>query len=396
MASESSGVTRGARAATGIRVVVVSHGPPMRGGIATVAMDLVEDPGLCDEFEMVFINTAQNDDARGKFAWENIVRAFSDGWKTFLRARQGGVVHTHSVQHPVLVAWRQVPIALAARARGSRVLLHNHWGEMYMQPPGDYRVGRFHRVAFRVLDALSDVNILICESGEAHLRAYMPTIDLPTISNSVVVEEIAATTADHDPAVVLFIGEMLERKGLIELMDALDILERDGTVPFEMRIVGDNRPGLDPDKDAMVKLITDRGRAGQMTGPLPREEVYRHLGEADIYVLPTHAEGQPFTVIESLAAGVPIVATDIPTVADMVADGTNGRLVPLRNAAALAEAIRDLLEDPAERRKISGENRALARRRFDRTVFRRRMAELYRLHGRPSRRRRALSPRRHG
>ena len=357
----------------------------MRGGIATVALDIVEDPQLNAEFDMVFYNTSQNDDQRGEFGLENLKRALEHAWGTFRLARRGAVVHTHAVQHPVFVAWRQVAIALAARLRGARVLMHNHAQPPYMEPPGEYRISAPHRLAFRVLDRLVDANILIAAAGEPNLRQYMPSAELPVIANSIEVDEVVPTTADHEPPVVLFVGEMLERKGLVVLMDALDILAERGVTDYSLRIVGDNRPGLDPDKDAMTELVINRGRQAAMTGPLPRDQVYEELAAADIYVFPTYTEGQPFTVIESLAAGVPIVASNIQAIWNMIADGENGALVEAGDAEGFADAIQDLLEDPSRRRKVSKANRALAKRRFDRSVFRERVAELYRLHGRPSR-----------
>lgn len=368
---------------SGIRVVVVAHGPPTKGGIATVALDLVEDPVLNAEFEMVFLNTTQNDAARGEFGLQNLRRALVDAVRTFRLARPGAVVHTHSVQDPWTVAWRQVAIAVAARLRGTRVLLHNHAQPPYMEPPGDYRVSRLNRWGFAVLDRLADANILIAPAGVPNLRPYMPTIDLPVVANSIVVEDVVPSTAVHDPPVVVFIGELLRRKGVVTLLDAVDRLEERGVSGFELRILGDNRPGLDPEKDEMVAEITRRGRAGAMTGPVPREEVYRHLSEADLYVFPTWTEGQPFTVIESLAAGVPIVSTRIQAITNMITDGVHGRLVPPDDPEALADAMAELLADPERRRAISAANRQLARERFDRSVFRTRIAELYRAHGRP-------------
>ncbi len=363
---------------SGIRVVVVAHGPPLKGGITTVAMDLVEDPELNAEFEMVFHNTAQNDDQRGKFSIENVTRAFGDAWGTFRLARRGSVVHSHAVQDPWLVAWRQVMIAAAARARGARVLLHNHNQAPYMEAPGRYRISRLNRWAFAVLDKLVDANILIAAAGEPNIRRYMPTTALPVIANSVVVEAMTPTTAVHEPPVILFIGEILERKGIVILLDALDILDERGIGDYELRIIGDNRAGLDPLKDEMVALITARGRAASMTGPLDRSQVYRHLSEADLYVFPTYTEGQPFTVIEALSAGVPIVASDIQAISNMIADGPNGRLLPITDTPGFADAIGDLLADPDKRRNISAANRELASSRFDRSVFRTRIAELYR------------------
>ena len=242
----------------------------------------------------------------------------------------------------------------------------------------------FLRQVNAVLDRLAEANILIAAAGEPNLRTYMPTIDLPVIANSAVVDDIVQSSAVHDPPVVLFVGEMLERKGIVTLLDALDRVDEKG-VPYELRIVSDNRPGLDPDKDAMIAEITRRGRADAMTGPLPRAEVYRHLSESDVYVFPTWTEGQPFTVIEALSSGVPIVASDIQAISAMITDPENGRLLPMTDSAAFADAIIELLADPERRRTISDANRALARRRFDRAVFRRDVAELYRRHGRPTR-----------
>lgn len=371
---------------SGIRVVVVSHGPPMRGGIVTVALDIVEDRRLAERFEVVFVNTSQNDDARGEFGWENIARAFSHAARTFRAARRGSVVHSHSVQHPVFVAWRQVAIAAAARLRGARVVLHNHGFLPYMCGPGEYRVGLGHRVAFVLLDRLASANVLIGDAGVANMREHMPTVDLPVVHNSVVVDDVPLSSADHDPPVLLFVGELLERKGLGVLMDALDALDARGGPAYELRIVGDDTPGVDPAKDAMVDRIRERGRGHCLTGPLGRDEVYRHMGRADVFVLPTEYEGQPFTVIEALAAGVPIVATDIPAISSMVGtDGEHALLVAWRDDAALADALAALLRDVPRRRAMSQANRELATAQFDRSVFIERLSELYLRYGRPNR-----------
>jgi glycosyltransferase involved in cell wall biosynthesis len=67
----------------------------------------------------------------------------------------------------------------------------------------------------------------------------------------------------------------------------------------------------------------------------------------------------------------------------MMVDGANGRLVPVDDVTGFADAIEELLADPERRRTISAANRQLALDRFDRAVFRSRVAELYRRHGRP-------------
>jgi glycosyltransferase involved in cell wall biosynthesis len=250
-----------------------------------------------------------------------------------------------------------------------------------MELPGEYKVSRLNRWAFALLDKLVQANILIAPAGEPNIRQYMPTVALPVIANSVVVETVPQSSAVHDPPVILFIGELLERKGIVILLDALDQLDAQGVGSYELRILGDNRPGLDPLKDQMVNEITSRGRGDTMTGPVSRNEVYRHLSEADLYVFPTFTEGQPFTVIEALAAGVPIVASNIQAISNMITEGVHGRMISLDDTSGFAQAISELLADPERRSQISLANRTLALQRFDRAVFRERVAELYREHG---------------
>lgn len=363
---------------------MVAHGPPTRGGIATVALDTVTDPVLNAEFDIQFLNTAQNDGARGRFSPLNVRRALRGAWETFKSCRPGTVVHTHSVHHPGLVAWRQVAVAIAARARGAAVISHNHAGPPCMEPPGRWEIGPFNRWGLAALDRLVHANVLISAAGEANLRRYMRSAPLPVVNNSIDVAGVAVGSAVHEPPVVVFVGELLERKGLLDLLDALDHLDAPDpshSRELELRIIGDDSPGLDPVRDRVVASVRRRGRDASLTGPLEHDRVYEHLASADLLVLPTHTEGQPFTIIEALAAGVPIVATDIRPIRSMIQEPTNGRLVPVGDPFALAAAMEDLLADPEERRRISLANRRLAEQRFDRAVYRARLAAIYRAAG---------------
>ena len=186
-----------------IHELVVAHGPPLRGGIATVAADLVDDPGLNAEFDIEFFNTAQNDEARGKFSLANITRVTRDATETFRRSRAGTVVHPHSVHYPAPVVWRQVAVAAAARLRGAAVLNHNHAQPPYMEGPGEWEISRLNAWGFAVLDRLVEATILIAAAGVPNIRRYMAHAELPVVHNSIVVDDVVQSTAVHDPPVVL-------------------------------------------------------------------------------------------------------------------------------------------------------------------------------------------------
>jgi glycosyltransferase involved in cell wall biosynthesis len=85
---------------------------------------------------------------------------------------------------------------------------------------------------------------------------------------------------------------------------------------------------------------------------------------ADVLVLPSLAEGFGLVLIEAMAAGVPVVATDVPGIRDVVSDGVNGLLVPPKSPQALAGAIGRVLSDRALRQMLVGNGSRIVRERF--------------------------------
>jgi glycosyltransferase involved in cell wall biosynthesis len=103
-----------------------------------------------------------------------------------------------------------------------------------------------------------------------------------------------------------------------------------------------------------------------------RRDVPRLLAGLDISCLSSVHEGVPLTVLESMAAGLPVVATDCGALCDVVDEGVTGHLVPVGDVSALAARLRELVRDPAQRRRMGGAGRARAERDFaiERTVDR--------------------------
>jgi glycosyltransferase involved in cell wall biosynthesis len=100
------------------------------------------------------------------------------------------------------------------------------------------------------------------------------------------------------------------------------------------------------------------------------------LSAFDLSAFPSLWEGTPLTVFEALASGKAIVATDADGLLDVLTDGRDARIIPKRNAAALAGAIIDLMDRPDERAQLAAAARETARR-YDITAFVRKMERLY-------------------
>jgi glycosyltransferase involved in cell wall biosynthesis len=95
----------------------------------------------------------------------------------------------------------------------------------------------------------------------------------------------------------------------------------------------------------------------RLEGECPAEEVAARMREADLVAVPSRWEGCPYAVLEAFRVGVPVVATAVGGVPDLIRDGENGVLVPEGDAAALAAAILELLRDPARRRRFAESGR---------------------------------------
>ena len=158
--------------------------------------------------------------------------------------------------------------------------------------------------------------------------------------------------------VVGIVGRLVAEKGLPELFEAARSLASD----VVLVVVGPD----DPDKDdALPREVIDAARARGVQFLGMRPDVDALYPAMDLFVLPSHREGYPRAAMEAAAMGLPIVATDIRGCRQVVVDGVNGRLVPVRSPAALADAISALASDPELRRAMGAASRERAVAHFD-------------------------------
>lgn len=110
---------------------------------------------------------------------------------------------------------------------------------------------------------------------------------------------------------------------------------------------------------------------------VPYETMARLYALADVMVSVASSDGTPMSLLEAMAAGAVPVVSDLPSLREWIEDGINGRIVPPRNAEALAAAIIDLLRDPAARARMRAHNLELVKSKADQESEMRRMAGLY-------------------
>lgn len=155
--------------------------------------------------------------------------------------------------------------------------------------------------------------------------------------------------------IVLFVGGLQPRKGVQYLIEATMYCKTRPTV----LIIGDEGPGYVGSRANLEKQVLDLGLKEQVMflGSFPREELAAAYKAADLFVLPSLAEGLPLVLLEAMSFGKCVIATKIPGNADVIKDGWNGVLVEPRNPRELAEKIDWLLADSALRERLGSQAR---------------------------------------
>jgi glycosyltransferase involved in cell wall biosynthesis len=147
----------------------------------------------------------------------------------------------------------------------------------------------------------------------------------------------------EDQKIILYVGNLIETKGLGDLIKALEIiLTGDIALPkFKLLLVG---PGTGY-KKTIEQLVCDCGLDEKVVfmGPRPHEEIPALMRAADVFCLPSWREGWPCSVVEAMACGVPVVATEVGGIPELVNDKETGILCPAKEPAGLARTLQEAL-----------------------------------------------------
>ncbi len=268
------------------------------------------------------------------------------GWLRAVDRRERlDVLHCHDVYPTGYVASLcrgQIKAPLVITSHGGDVKA----GNIRISKPG--MQSRYVR-AIQSADAL----ISIGRFTEEGFRALVPSPPpISTIPNGIELEPYATPAprpASLDPAIrprqyVLFLGRLKQRKGVDLLLDALAQLPSDGVIRLVIAGTGEEESAIDA-QVARLGLRDRVRRVGRVDGS---DKVYL-LQNALCTVMPSRVwEAFPLVLLESFAAGRPVLGTSVPGIVDLVQERKTGLLIPEGSTDALATALRTVFDDPQQ------------------------------------------------
>ncbi|HDO26248.1 MAG TPA: glycosyltransferase [Nitrospirae bacterium] len=173
-----------------------------------------------------------------------------------------------------------------------------------------------------------------------------------------------------DSIVISCVANLRPVKGHIFLIKALSILKE---MNFSVLIIGEGDL-----KDRLVERSAEKGLDDKVFFLGGRTDIPELLAITDIFVLPSLSEGMPVSVMEAMASGVPVVATDVGGVSELVIDGETGFLVPSQTPELLAEKISILMDDEELRKTMGRKGLERIKSQFAFETMVRKTEDLYR------------------
>lgn len=345
-------------------IVMLGTGLDTMGGIASVVR-VYQQAGLLQRFGVIYLATHCDGGAGRKLrAMLSALRAFA--W-LLLRGRVG-LVHVHMASRASF--WRKSGFLLLAFAARVPAILHLHGGgfaQFYGAECGPLRQ-RFVRYVF-----LHCARVVVLSEGWkqwVHTMCGHPHV--VCVHNPVVLPPASAWEGRARGA-VLSLARLGPQKGSFDLLQAAAQVAPQ-VAAFELRLGGDG------EQDAVRARAGQLGIAAQLNllGWVAGEGKQRELALASLFALPSYHEGMPMSVLEAMAAGVPVLATTVGGIPEAVADGVEGFLVAPGDVAALAARLLQLLQDDALAQRMGAAGRRKVEAMFSTQAVLPRVEQMYR------------------
>ena len=335
-------------------VVLVGPRTESHGGIAAT-LHLLECSKLRDEFRLIMVSTYRDGGAVDKVL--EAAHGLSRLATLCLRGRVD-LVHVH-LSSGASLARKSLAIAVA-RASRTPVMVHVHSGRLAAIGTSSSRGpwNSLQRRAFRWALKSADMVVALSPSFERIYSVIAPMRRSCVIPNAAAFSPSTSAPLSGSKKLVLFLGHLYADKGVYDLLEAFTIIA--STDP-EARLV---LAGEGPEYERLRERADQLGLEGVVdlpgwVGSPSKEDL---LSSAACLVLPSHTEGVPLALLEAMMSGVPIVATAVGGIPDVVQHEIHALLVPPHNVRALVKALIRVLDEPTLASMLSdaARTRALA------------------------------------
>ncbi len=252
---------------------------------------------------------------------------------------------------PDIVHAQSLPTSIPAWASKKHLKIpYVVWG----QGSDIYLPGSFIRMAYKTILKNADAVLALTEDMKQRMLE-ISNRDISVVPNGIGLEQFNIKSGEKkkgNSKTIIFVGRLHPVKGVSYLIEAMAIVHR-GMADAKLILVGDGT-----ERSRLEKLVEKLDLNGciQFTGQVQQERIPTMLQQADLFALPSLSESFGIVNLEAMAAGLPIVATNVGGIPDIVVEGVNGYLVNAKRPSEIADRIIMLLWNDKIREEISVNN----------------------------------------
>ncbi|MDD5368672.1 MAG: glycosyltransferase family 4 protein [Anaerolineaceae bacterium] len=349
-----------------MKILLSAHIGYPWGGVSRRYGDLIQS-SLNHKVFLTFFETSPDKNdfySSGLFNFNNVIQAFIVSLKFFrvLLSSSPDIVHIATahgysfVKHSLLV--------LISKIMGKKVILAPHCSIKVFLASKNQLWNRWAHFIINLCDG-----VIVLSSEWLTLSDVIPKTKIMYLPNAIDITRYLSLPLDkkrNDNVIkFLFLGHIGREKGVFDLLKAAKLLNESYVTNYRIDIIGE---ALKIHEAEEAQKMIDEYHLCNNVHIYPAEfdgDKFHRLVDADVFILPSHHEGMPISIIEGMASGLPVIATDVGGIPDLVSSGDNGILVHPSCPEEIAFSIIQLIENPSLRIQMGKRGRIRACQHHD-------------------------------
>lgn len=347
-----------------MNVLMIGVDKTSLGGMLTVAQNYMNSEEFCKKTNLIYIPSTTHGNKLKKLMFS--LKAYFKITKT-IKQKNIDIVHVHMSHGGSSI--REGLIMRKARKLGCKTIAHLHsasFQEWYK---------KLSKVSKNIVTTMMQYADVIIALGEEWKNVYADVTKHQTrievIYNAVPCYKVNQYNSEAKE--ILFLAHMIKRKGIDDLLEAISHIRNKVPTDVSFSLYGADRDNNIEEKIEKMKLQDLVEYKGWLTNE-QRENCFHNTM---LNVLPSYNEGLPMTILETMAYGIPNIATNIAAIPEAISDGENGFLFKPGDVPMLENLLLDLINNPEKRSRISNAAYETIEKKFSIDIHMQKVLELY-------------------
>ncbi len=357
-------------------ILIVGPTPPPMGGIATYVEDMLKSR-ISEEYDVLHLNTSRSFSIK-KSLMMNLSLFCSNLLRLvyLLLIHRPQIVHIHTSSY--LSFWEKSIFLIVSKLFSRKIVLHVHGAKFDSFYKNNGMINKFLiRKIFRYCDnvvvlslkwknfflSLVDQNkISVIPNGIEYTKFESFEKSFPKISNGKIQ--------------ILFLGNLTQRKGIYDILEVVPKI-KDKFIDVNFVFAGSEEFPGDLNRFKKECVAKEINNSIKLIFNFSDNEKMKLFFESDIYLLPSYAEGLPISLLEAMAAGLPVISTPVGGIPEVIEEGVNGFIISPGDTDDLANKICKLVEDKDLREMMGEKNQLTIKQMYDWLIVSKKISSMY-------------------